>query len=105
LYNRQFYFQADVRMYSNDGATTPDTTGETVDGLSSPDVGRSNPSVSVTGALHPQVPRFSFVHSIVVPLVIISVAGEKEYLPICSMICTLAVVVAIAVGCEGVVGC
>jgi hypothetical protein len=34
LYNPQFYFQAYVRLYSNDGAMTPDTTGETVDGMS-----------------------------------------------------------------------
>lgn len=34
LYNPQFYFQAYARLYSNDGAMTPDTTGETVDGMS-----------------------------------------------------------------------
>jgi len=34
LYNPQFYFRAYVRLYSNDGAMTPDTTGETVDGMS-----------------------------------------------------------------------
>src|SRR5947209_633952 len=34
LYNPQFYFQAYVRLYSNDGAMTADTTGETVDGMS-----------------------------------------------------------------------
>jgi len=34
LYNPQFYFQAYVRLYPNDGAMTPDTTGETVDGMS-----------------------------------------------------------------------
>jgi group II intron reverse transcriptase/maturase len=34
LYNPQFYFQASARLYSNDGAMTPDTTGETVDGMS-----------------------------------------------------------------------
>jgi group II intron reverse transcriptase/maturase len=34
LYNPQFYFQAYVRLYSNEGAMTPDTTGETVDGMS-----------------------------------------------------------------------
>jgi hypothetical protein len=34
LYNPQFYFQAYVRLNSNDGARTPDTTGETVDGMS-----------------------------------------------------------------------
>ena len=46
-----------------------------------------------------------FVHSTVVPLVIVSVAGEKAYLPFCSTICTLALVaVAVVVGCEGAVG-
>ncbi len=34
LYNPQFYFRAYARLYSNDGAMTPDTTGETVDGMS-----------------------------------------------------------------------
>src|SRR5438445_3374888 len=34
LYNPQFYFRAYVRLYSNDGAMTPDTTGETADGMS-----------------------------------------------------------------------
>ena len=34
LYNPQFYFQAYARLYSNDGAMTPDTTGETADGMS-----------------------------------------------------------------------
>src|SRR5205809_6340295 len=34
LYNPQLYFQAYARLYSNDGAMTPDTTGETVDGMS-----------------------------------------------------------------------
>ena len=34
LYNPLFYFQAYARLYSNDGAMTPDTTGETVDGMS-----------------------------------------------------------------------
>src|SRR3989440_673453 len=34
LYNPQFYFRAYVRLSSNDGAMTPDTTGETVDGMS-----------------------------------------------------------------------
>jgi group II intron reverse transcriptase/maturase len=34
LYNPQFYFQAYARLYSNQGAMTPDTTGETVDGMS-----------------------------------------------------------------------
>src|SRR6266536_483526 len=34
LYNPQFYFRAYVRLYSNDGAMTADTTGETVDGMS-----------------------------------------------------------------------
>ncbi len=34
LYNPQFYLQAYARLYSNDGAMTPDTTGETVDGMS-----------------------------------------------------------------------
>jgi group II intron reverse transcriptase/maturase len=34
LYNPQFYFQAYARLYSNDGAMTSDTTGETVDGMS-----------------------------------------------------------------------
>jgi group II intron reverse transcriptase/maturase len=34
LYNPQFYFRAYVRLYSNTGAMTPDTTGETVDGMS-----------------------------------------------------------------------
>lgn len=34
LYNPQFYWQAYARLYSNDGAMTPDTTGETVDGMS-----------------------------------------------------------------------
>jgi group II intron reverse transcriptase/maturase len=34
LYNPQFYFRAYTRLYSNDGAMTPDTTGETVDGMS-----------------------------------------------------------------------
>ena len=34
LYNPQLYWQAYVRLYSNDGAMTPDTTGETVDGMS-----------------------------------------------------------------------
>lgn len=34
LYNPQFYFQAYARLYSNEGAMTPDTTGETVDGMS-----------------------------------------------------------------------
>src|SRR5438270_8760086 len=34
LYNPQLYFQAYGRLYSNDGAMTPDTTGETVDGMS-----------------------------------------------------------------------
>src|SRR5690242_21926756 len=34
LYNPQFYFQAYVRLYSNEGAMTPDATGETVDGMS-----------------------------------------------------------------------
>src|SRR5438477_13159909 len=34
LYNPQFYFRAYVRLYSNDGAMTPDTTGESVDGMS-----------------------------------------------------------------------
>ena len=34
LYNPQWYWQAYVRLYSNDGAMTPDTTGETVDGMS-----------------------------------------------------------------------
>jgi retron-type reverse transcriptase len=34
LYNPQFYFQAYARLYSNNGAMTPDTTGETVDGMS-----------------------------------------------------------------------
>ncbi len=34
LYNPQFYLRAYARLYSNDGAMTPDTTGETVDGMS-----------------------------------------------------------------------
>ena len=34
LYNPLLYFQAYARLYSNDGAMTPDTTGETVDGMS-----------------------------------------------------------------------
>ena len=34
LYNPQLYFQAYAHLYSNDGAMTPDTTGETVDGMS-----------------------------------------------------------------------
>src|ERR1700730_8233001 len=34
LYNPQLYLQAYARLYSNDGAMTPDTTGETVDGMS-----------------------------------------------------------------------
>jgi group II intron reverse transcriptase/maturase len=34
LYHPQFYFQAYARLYSNEGAMTPDTTGETVDGMS-----------------------------------------------------------------------
>ena len=34
LYNPQFYLQAYARLYSNDGAMTPDTSGETVDGMS-----------------------------------------------------------------------
>ena len=34
LYNPLFYLQAYARLYSNDGAMTPDTTGETVDGMS-----------------------------------------------------------------------
>ena len=34
LYNPQLYFQAYARLYSNDGAMTPDTTGESVDGMS-----------------------------------------------------------------------
>ncbi len=34
LYNPHFYLQAYARLYSNDGAMTPDTTGETVDGMS-----------------------------------------------------------------------
>jgi retron-type reverse transcriptase len=34
LYNPQLYFQAYARLYSNDGAMTADTTGETVDGRS-----------------------------------------------------------------------
>jgi group II intron reverse transcriptase/maturase len=34
LYNPQFYFRAYARLYSNDGAMTPDNTGETVDGMS-----------------------------------------------------------------------
>lgn len=34
LYNPQLYWQAYARLYSNDGAMTPDTTGETVDGMS-----------------------------------------------------------------------
>lgn len=34
LYNPQFYLQAYARLYSNEGAMTPDTTGETVDGMS-----------------------------------------------------------------------
>src|SRR5256885_9132889 len=34
LYNPQFNFQAYARLYSNDGAMTPDTTRETVDGMS-----------------------------------------------------------------------
>jgi group II intron reverse transcriptase/maturase len=34
LYNPQLYYQAYARLYSNDGAMTPDTTGETVDGMS-----------------------------------------------------------------------
>jgi group II intron reverse transcriptase/maturase len=34
LFNPQFYFQAYARLYSNDGAMTPDATGETVDGMS-----------------------------------------------------------------------
>jgi group II intron reverse transcriptase/maturase len=34
LYNPQFYFRAYARLYSNDGAMTPDATGETVDGMS-----------------------------------------------------------------------
>jgi len=34
LYNPQVYFQAYARLYSNEGAMTPDTTGETVDGMS-----------------------------------------------------------------------
>lgn len=34
LYNPQCYFQAYARLYSNEGAMTPDTSGETVDGMS-----------------------------------------------------------------------
>ena len=34
LYNPQLYLQAYARLYSNDGAMTPDTSGETVDGMS-----------------------------------------------------------------------
>lgn len=34
LYNPQLYFRAYARLYSNDGAMTPDDTGETVDGMS-----------------------------------------------------------------------
>src|SRR5260370_27195979 len=34
LYNPQFYFEAYARLYSNEGAMRPDTTGVTVDGLS-----------------------------------------------------------------------
>jgi group II intron reverse transcriptase/maturase len=34
LYNPQLYWQAYARLYSNEGALTPDTTGETVDGMS-----------------------------------------------------------------------
>jgi group II intron reverse transcriptase/maturase len=34
LYNPQFYLQAYAHLYSNEGAMTPDTTGETVDGMS-----------------------------------------------------------------------
>ena len=34
LYNPQWYFRAYARLYSNDGAMTPDDTGETVDGMS-----------------------------------------------------------------------
>jgi group II intron reverse transcriptase/maturase len=34
LFNPQFYFQGYARLYSNDGAMTPDASGETVDGMS-----------------------------------------------------------------------
>jgi group II intron reverse transcriptase/maturase len=34
LYNPQFYLQAYARLYPNKGAMTPDSTGETVDGMS-----------------------------------------------------------------------
>jgi group II intron reverse transcriptase/maturase len=39
LYNPQLYLQAYARLYSNDGAMTPDTTGETVDGMSREKIG------------------------------------------------------------------
>ncbi len=39
LYNPQFYFQAYAHLYSNDGAMTPDVTGETVDGMSGEKIG------------------------------------------------------------------
>ncbi|HEY6407771.1 MAG TPA: hypothetical protein VIY29_09920 [Ktedonobacteraceae bacterium] len=39
LYNPQLYYQAYARLYSNDGAMTPDTTGETVDGMSREKIG------------------------------------------------------------------
>ena len=47
-----------------------------------------------------------FVHSTVVPLGIVSVAGVKAYLPFCSIICTLLLLaVAVVVGCKVAVGC
>ena len=34
LYNPDIYLRAYARLYKNDGAMTPGTTGETVDGMS-----------------------------------------------------------------------
>lgn len=40
LFNPQLYLLAYGRIYSNDGAMTPETTGETVDGMSVDKIGR-----------------------------------------------------------------